>query len=495
MDMGTSRRLSRRQMLRGAALVLGSIPGSAILAACGPAASAPAAATTQPAAATAPPAAPASAATVAAKPVTSAQPVEIRDHDWIQGNPGQQGDWYDAFIAKFEDAHPDIKITREWFPRNDMHAKQLALAATGQIGDTIRINLAPLVAELQLKGVLRDLNSLYQSDQPWMANDQKQFWPGNITTYTRQGKLWGLPMVGHPGSVQYYINRTMVEKAGLKMPSGDGSWTFDDMLTLAKGLTKSEGGRTTVYGIIPPIGDTTANEGIVGFLRAFGGNLFDADGKQCLLNTAESKAGLKALADLYKTGAAYPWQPDIGEQTPELFQSQKVGMVIQTSFAASSWPGLIAKRPEPFEMDVIPNPLGPTSKHATQVSSDGKGVTMASKNPDKAWIVLSQLYTGQRHGIERFTNGLGSPGSRFDVWDSQEFKDKAPKLSNIAKVMVLPPAPDMLPWYYPANGRFAEVDTVLINEFLKVTLGQVDSDRFADDTAKQIQAIMDKPGV
>ena len=28
----------------------------------------------------------------------------------------------------------------------DMHAKELALAATGQIGDTVRINVAPLTA-------------------------------------------------------------------------------------------------------------------------------------------------------------------------------------------------------------------------------------------------------------------------------------------------------------------------------------------------------------
>jgi ABC-type glycerol-3-phosphate transport system substrate-binding protein len=146
-------------------------------------------------------------------------------------------------------------------------------------------------------------------------------------------------------------------------------------------------------------------------------------------------------------------------------------------------------------MDVFPNPLGTTKVHATQVSSDGKGVTMASKNADKAWIVLSQLFTGQRHGIERFTNGLGSPGSRYDVWDSDEFRKAAPKLANIAKVMVLPPAPDMQPWYYPANGRFAEVDTILVNEWVKVTLGQVDVNTFAEDTGKQIQAIMDKPTV
>src|SRR5882762_6903756 len=125
MNMGETRRLSRRQMLRGAALVLGSIPGAAILAACGGgAAPAPAAATTAPAApaATTKPAAPAAttapaaaaapttAAQAATKPATTGQRITIRDHDWIQGTPGGQGDWYDAFIAKFEDTHPDIKI-------------------------------------------------------------------------------------------------------------------------------------------------------------------------------------------------------------------------------------------------------------------------------------------------------------------------------------------------------------------------------------------------
>ena len=503
-----TRRFSRRHMLQSAALVIGTIPGAAILAACGGAAAPTAAPTSAPPAAaptptspaaakptTAPAAAPTTAPAAATKPATTAQRVVIRDHDWIQGNPGQQGDWYDAFVAKFEADHPDIQLQREWFPRAEMHAKQLALAATGQIGDTVRINLAPLVAELQIKNVVRDLNSLYEGDQEWVSNDLKQFWPGNLKTYTRNGKLWGLPLVGHPGAVQYYVNTTMVQKLGLKMPPADGNWSYDDMLALAKGMTKTEGGRTTVYGIIPPINNTSANEGLVGYLRAYGGSLFDADGKQCLLNTPESKAALKVVAELYKSGSAIPWQPDIDDQRQELFQSQRVGMLVSTSFAASAWPGQIAKRDDPFEMDVFPNPLGPTQVHATQVSSDGKAVSMASKNPDKAWIVLSRLYAGQRHGIERFTNGLGSPGSRFDVWDSDEFRKAAPKLANIAKVMVLPPAPDMEPWYYPANGRFAEVEPILINEFIKVTLGQLDSDQFADDTAKQIQAIMDKPSV
>jgi hypothetical protein len=62
-------------------------------------------------------------------------------------------------------------------------------------------------------------------------------------------------------------------------------------------------------------------------------------------------------------------------------------------------------------------------------------------------------------------------------------------------VLVLPPAPEMAPWHHPANGRYVETDTVLTNEFTKVIVGQLDVDKFAEDTTKQIQEIMDKPNV
>jgi ABC-type glycerol-3-phosphate transport system substrate-binding protein len=419
----------------------------------------------------------------------------VRDHDWIQGTPGQPNDWYDMFVAKFEAENPNIKVEREWFPRNEMHAKLLALAATGQIGDTVRINVAPVVSELQLKGVVHDLDSLYKDDKQWTDNDQKQFWAGNLKTYTRDGKLWGLPVVGHPGAIHYFVNKTMVEKKGLKMPPADGKWTFEEFNALAKGLTESAQGRTTVYGVIPPWGNVTLNEGMVGFLRAFKGDLFDADGKKCLLNTPESIAGLKAFAEMFKSGAALPWAADIDAQKPGLFQGQKVGMVIQTAFAAAAWPGQIEKLPEKFEMEVVPPPIGPLGKFATQVSSDGKGVAAATKNPAQAWTVLSRLFTSREHGIERFRVGLGSPGSRNDVWDSNEFRQIAPKLGNIAKNVVLPPSPPMDAWHHPANGRFAEHEPILLNEFVKVALGQLEVEKYAQDVGKQIQDILDKPPV
>ena len=274
----------------------------------------------------------------------------------------------------------------------------------------------------------------------------------------------------------------MVKKAGLKMPPDDGNWTFEDLITLAKGLTKSEGGRTTVYGIMPGFRTATANEGIVGLLRAFGGDLFDADGKKCLLNTPESIKGLKVMADLYKSGCGL----SRGRRTSDT--------IAQDLFLGQQ--GRHAGQHEPAARRAWSRPRSPSrpirsrwtcsrTRSARPASTPPRSRPTARacprprKNPDKAWTVLSQLYTGQRHGIERFANGLGSPGSRNDVWDSPEFRETAPKLANIAKVLVLPPAPEMAAWLHPANGRFAEHEPILLNEFVKVTLGQMTVEQYA----------------
>ena len=60
---------------------------------------------------------------------------------------------------------------------------------------------------------------------------------------------------------------------------------------------------------------------------------------------------------------------------------------------------------------------------------------------------------------------------------------------------MLPPAPEMLPWYYPANGRFVEHEPILLNEFVNVTLGKQTVEQYAANVGKQIQDILDKPTV
>ena len=225
------RRLSRRQILRGAAVVLGTIPGAALLAACGapPPPPAPAAAPTTKPADPAKPAAPAatSAPAAAAPAASTGQRVVIRDHDWIQGTPGPAGRLVRRLHRQVRGSEPGHQGRARVVPaRRD--ARQAAGAGRHRPDRRHRPHqrrAAGLRAAAQ-GGRARPRLAAGQNDTEWTGKDQKQFWPGNIRTYTRDGKLWGLPVVGHPGAVQYYINTTMVEKAGLKMPPADGNWSL-----------------------------------------------------------------------------------------------------------------------------------------------------------------------------------------------------------------------------------------------------------------------------
>ncbi|MER3404028.1 MAG: hypothetical protein C4289_01645 [Chloroflexota bacterium] len=200
--------------------------------------------------------------------------VELRIHDWLQD---PEDKFYGPFWKKFDGEHPRIKIKREWFPRSDLHTKELALAATNQIGDVVRINVAPLTAELKLKGVIQALDPYIKQDKAWAENDHKQFWPANIQTYTIDGQQWGYPVVGHPGCIHHYYNVDLLKKQGAKLPPADlerltfdiDKWRLEDAVALyVAGTIRGSDGRVATYGIQPCLG----GEGTVAVLRSFGGN-------------------------------------------------------------------------------------------------------------------------------------------------------------------------------------------------------------------------------
>ncbi|HLZ07608.1 MAG TPA: hypothetical protein VKT80_03405 [Chloroflexota bacterium] len=484
--------LSRRRLLVSA-LGLAALP---LIAACAPAASAPTPAPAAPAAPAAPtattaPAAPAAAAaTATTAPAAAAAPsgttIELRIHDWVQD---PQDTFYGPLWKQFEADHPGVTIKREWFPRNDMHTKELALAATGQIGDIVRINVAVLTPELVAKNVIQALDSYIKADQAWNNYDQKQFWAGNIANYTIKGQQYGYPVVGHPGAIQHYMNMDMVKKTGLKYPTAEGGfkWSVDDAVALFKALTVTGAdGRVSTYGVLPNAG----GEGTVGVLRSFGGDFYSDDGTKCVVNTPESIAGLTWISDLYnKHKVAIPF--DANADPNKLFPGKNIADTVLTSFFAGLAPSLINGA---FEWSVLPPPIGPTGKFETQVSSDGIGMSKITKHPQEAWEVV-KVYAGKFHGLNRFLVGLGSPGSRDDIWGSPEFKAKVPLLvSNIYETMIDPAkAPPLRPWNHPANARYNETDTAINNILQDVWLGNKKPADAANEAQKTIQNIMDMP--
>lgn len=505
-----ARRVSRRSLVSGSLVAAG-----AVIAACAapaptatpvPAKPAPApAAPPKPAEAPKPaaPAAPAPTATTApakpaeapkpaAAPATKA-PIELRIHDWEQ-DPDRK--FYGPLFAKFEQENPGVKLKLEWFPRNDMHAKFLALSSTGQLGDTVRINVAVVTKELVNKNVLGSLTPFIQKDTKWFENDHKQFWPGNIQNYEFKGQQWGYPVVGHPGCIHHFANLDMAAKVGVKLPTETGKWTVAESIEAFKKLTISESGRVTVHGVQACHG----GEGDVGVLRRYGGDRYNVEGTKALIGTPESIAGIQALQDLYQVHkVAVPLEAKANAQ--EIFPGQKVAITVLTAFAAGgAFPNTVGK-PDgsgggKFKWAVLPPPIGPSGKVETQVSSDGYGMAKSTKYPDEAWLVV-KLYGSRQHGFERFKRALGSPGSRYDIWGSAEFKAEFPTLGGLIWDAVVDPAknPPLKPWSHPENGRYNEADTAINNIMQAVWLGQKKPAEGAAEAQKAAQEILDKPPV
>lgn len=420
-------------------------------------------------------------------PTPKAGATQVIVHWWLEDPT--DGFWGPE-IQKFEQATPNIQIVRQWFPRGDMHTKELALSATGQIGDVVRVNVAPLCPELQAKNVVQSLDTYINQDANWKANDHPQFWPANVAMYTIQGKQWGYPQVGHPGCVQYFVNSDMLSKLGVKVPDASTGfkWTLDDAVQMfQKGTQTGSDGRVSIYGIQSCLG----GEGAVGVLRAFGGNYYSADGKKSLINTPESIAGLTWLSDLfnkYKVEQPLQSNPD----PTQLFPTQKLAVFVSTSAQSSNMLNVIAGK---FQFTVIPPPMGPSGKLATQVSSDGIAMSKASKHPNETWTVMKWILS-QQFTLGRFLAGLGSPGSRNDVWTAPEFKQKNPLLANnIYPTLISPPDGNspLVPWYYPANARYNEADTAMTNILQDIWLGKKSPAEAANTAQQQVQAILDQP--
>lgn len=122
----------------------------------------------------------------------------------------------------------------------------------------------------------------------------------------------GVPMGYAPTAVWY--NTDMWESAGLT--DADYPQTWDELLEVAKKLTKSDGSQ---YGIALP------DLGWAPFLKGNGSGIYTTDGKVSI-NTKENKAFLEKMRDFYKGGYSVSGMDETAAR--ESFESGQSAMVI-----------------------------------------------------------------------------------------------------------------------------------------------------------------------
>lgn len=436
------RKLSRRSFLLGAS----AVAGGALIAACAPAAQ--------------PGAAPATGG--GAAPAT--QDVTIVFHSRL----GSHADWHKSRVALFEETHPGIKLQIDEIPGNEMYPKVYAMAASGTVGDIVWTYLDN-PPEHRARGVLIPLDDIIAAKN----YDTSVFWTNLLAALTLDGQLYAIPNHGHYGTVVLYYNKTMFENAGLETPNPN--WTYEQLTEAAKALTQAP----EVWGVRL---NGAGAEHIPSYLRTFGGDLYSPDGTKTLIGTDESRQALRWMYDMRYTHEADPCV--CGQDTRENFVAGKVGMFNTT-------PGLIAefsRVPDwQFEWDATVFPMGPNGLRGSQVSAAAFGITGNSKHPNEAFDVIA-FYCSYEDGVEHVFGGAGSPGGRYDCWNSERLAE----MHSIYKVVAdtYPEGPK--PWYRAANGRIGEFITEMNNNLQLIWTGEMAFDAGVDLVAERLQEVLDK---
>lgn len=437
-------KLSRRAFLLGTS----AVATGALLAACAPAA--PQAA------------APASGDAGAAAPAS--EDVTVLFHSRL----GSHADWHKSRVPLFEEQHPGIKLQIDELPGNEMYQKVYAMAASGTVGDMVWTYLDN-PPEHKARGVLIPLDDIIQAK----SYDTSVFWTNLLAALTIDGQLLAIPNHGHFGTIVLYYNKTMFENAGVELPNPE--WTYLEFTEAAKALTAAP----ETWGVRL---QGAGAEHIPSYLRTFGGDLYLPDGTGTLIGSEGSRAALKWMHDMRFVEEADPCvcSPDVREN----FVAGKVGMFNTT-------PGLIAefsKVPDwQFEWDATVFPMGPDGMRGSQVSAAGFGITGNSKHPNEAFDAVA-FYCSEEDGIEHVFGGAGSPGGRWDVWQSERLGE----MHGIYKVItdLYPDGPK--PWYRAANGRIGECIDTMNNNLALIWTGEMEFEEGVTLTEELLQEVLEK---
>ena len=186
----------------------------------------------------------------------------------------------------------------------------------------------------------------------------------------------GVPMGYAPTAVWY--NTDMWKAAGLT--DADYPQTWDELLEVAKKLTKSDGSQ---YGIALP------DLGWAPFLKGNGSGIYTTDGKVSI-NTKENKAFLEKMRDFYKGGYSVSGMDETAAR--ESFESGQSAMVIVGPWEDQAFTD------KGINHDLFPVPNG----DGTYVYPDGtKGSNTGSTG--LYWWVTSQVGdSAKKQGIYDF---------------------------------------------------------------------------------------------
>ncbi len=380
---------------------------------------------------------------------------------------------YAELIPAFEKANPDIRVVRMDVPNSTFYVKLQVMIAGGSAPDLIPMMTMRLPMFLHRNAFLA-LDDLMAQDAEFQAL-KPDIHAKSMDGFARNGKIYGLAYSQNLYGL--YYNKTMFDNYNktcppdqrITYPSAD--WDTDKFVEVARKLTRDTDGdgRADQFG-------TVVNSAMfyvcAPVLRRFGANLFDPEGRTCLLDRPEA---IKAFDWYYGLSlrdrvAPSPNGPDsrtagglIGGPE-ELFMQGKIAMWED----AAEWRFEFQRRITGFDWDVAEPPRGPAPQHIQTSGYEcfGMSISATTKHPKEAWRFLRFMVSPEGQKIIA-RNRVGIPILKSLCNDKEYYlKDTDPPHSKQPFLKTLEYGQDI-----PSLRNFQEVEKAIIDELDLVMTG------------------------
>ena len=404
------------------------------------------------------------------KPAESKTPnaVEIKVAFW--GSP-EEIDIVTESMAGWQKEHPEIKIRFEHTPYSGYDSKILTRIAGGAAPDVIAAEVNYFVT-FATRGVFLSLNEFIKNDADFKLDD---FFPSILDRFTVSGEVYAIPRDVAPFACVFY-NKDLFDQA--KLPYPNDNWTWEEMLDVAKKLTKRDpSGRITQYGFY---GWAWQN-----FVYGNAGSLVD-DVKiptQATIDDAKTIEGLQFYADLINKYEVMPTplaMANSGMGIDMMFASGRLAM-----FLSGIWETPALREKYSFHWDVAMFPKNKDGVRKFGSGGTGYGVLKSTQYPKQSWEVVKAL-TSAAVQAEMARQGLAQPALRSIAtgpdWAGSDLPPANKKMLNEAVNYIV---------FDPFHPRWREIEAKFITpEFDLLKAGKETAEVAAKKIAPQINALL-----
>ncbi|MBI4244046.1 MAG: sugar ABC transporter substrate-binding protein [Planctomycetes bacterium] len=289
---------------------------------------------------------------------------------------------YDEFrrqqAVEFEKKHPGVKVKYEPVP-GEFNAKILTQIAGGVAPDVI-LTFGPMaLVDFVKGGALLPIDPYIKDDSDF---DISLIYPESVDEYTYKDKIYALP--ANLGTNALYYNKKLFNEAGLSYP--DGNWDWGQVLNAAQRLTKKDiSGKISHFGIV-----ISYLESWFGFVKQYGGELWNKERTECIIDSPEAREATEFLKDLFKKYHVSPTPTEIANEMGVGGSIEVFGMGRAAMMYGGRWITSVLIHQKDLDWTVSPLPKY-KGKRLGVTGGLGWAISSQTKYPQLAYELVKHL--------------------------------------------------------------------------------------------------------